>query len=127
MTNTNVSQFLLRWLLVPIVALWAYHLLQRRQAYEPGPKRMATLLLTGLLLALWVVSYLFVRFRFHDLALIPVAAALAGVAIWQRKVVLPFRLRCVRCGKPLSAGRILFQGSNECETCAPAREKEDRS
>ncbi len=121
-----VSQFLLRWLLVPIVALWAYHLLQRRQAYEPGPKRMATLLLTALAMALWVASYLFVRYRFDDLLLLPVAAVLAGIAIWQRKAVLPYRLTCVRCGRPLSAGRILFQGSNECETCAPAREKEDR-
>jgi hypothetical protein len=124
--STAVSQFLLRWLLVPIVLLWVYHLLQRRHTYEAGPKRMATLLLTGLLLVLWVASYAFVRYSLADSWLVLVVGALAAVAVWQRKAVFPYRLTCARCGRTLSAQRILFQGSNECDTCDPLQAKEDR-
>lgn len=119
MPTTVISQFLLRWLLAPIVLLWAYHLWQRRFAESVGRKREASLLLTGLMLALWVVAYIFARYRLADLWLAPAASALVALAIWQRRRLFPYRLTCAQCGKPLSAERVLFRGSNACSACDP--------
>ncbi len=115
-----VSMFLLRWLLVPVVALWAVHMLQRRHADVVGRKRYATLFLTALLIAGWIAAWFFVRFRVPDIFLVPVAALAVALVAWRHRTFLPFRLRCTRCGKPLGLTRILFVESNLCETCGPA-------
>jgi hypothetical protein len=125
--HIEVSTFLLRWLLAPIVLLWAYHMVQRRSADTVGPKRLATLLQTTLVLVLWVVAYVFVRYRVDDRWLAAAALAIVGLAVWQRRRLFPYRLRCARCGRPLALQRILFRGSNECETCDPAQERKEPS
>lgn len=122
MPQTAVARFVLRWMLVPVLLLWAYHLAQRRYARTVGAKRYATMYLTLLLLAAWLIAYAFVRFGVGDAWLLAVAAALAGVAVWQRRRLFPYRLRCVQCAKPLGLVRILFRGDNTCEACAPDRD-----
>lgn len=119
MPETVVARFLLKWLLVPVLLLWAYHLVQRRYAETAGPKRMATMLLTLLLLAAWVVIYAFVRLGLGDIWLLVVAAVVAAVAVWQRRILLPYRLRCAQCSRPLGLERVLFHGNNLCTACAP--------
>lgn len=115
----SVSVFLLRWLLVPVVALWAVHMLQRRHAGVAGRKRYATLFLTALLIAAWIAAWFFVRYRVPDIFLVPVAALAAALVAWKHRVFLPFRLRCARCGKKLTLSRILHFESNMCGTCDP--------
>jgi hypothetical protein len=119
MPETVVARFLLKWMLIPLAILWGYHLAQRRFAATVGAKRLATLYLTGLVLGAWVAIYAFVRLGVTDAWLTAVAVAAAAVAAWQRKRVLPYRLRCAGCGKPLGLLRILFRGDNTCETCTP--------
>jgi hypothetical protein len=114
-----VSLFLLRWLLVPVVALWAVHMLQRRHADVVGRKRYATLFLTAVLIAAWIAAWFFVRYRVRDIFLVPVAALAVALVAWQHRAFFPFRLRCARCGKPLRVTRILNVESNLCETCEP--------
>jgi hypothetical protein len=115
----SVSLFLLRWMLVPIVALWALHMFQRRHAAVVGRKRYATLFLTAVLIGGWIAAWFFVRYGVRDIFLVPVAALAVALVAWQRRVLLPFRLRCARCGNPLSVRRILHHESNLCETCEP--------
>lgn len=115
----SVSMFLLRWLLVPVIALWAVHMLQRRHASVAGRKRYATLFLTALLIAGWIAAWFFVRYRVRDIFLVPVAALAVAVVAWKHRVFLPFRLRCARCGKKLTVTRILNYESNLCGTCDP--------
>jgi hypothetical protein len=119
MPETVVARFLLKWLLVPLVLLWGYHLAQRRFAGTTGAKRMASMYLTVLLVAAWVAVYAFVQLGVPDIWLPAVAVAAAGVAAWQRKAMLPYRLRCANCSKPLGLLRILFRGDNTCATCSP--------
>ncbi len=119
MPETLVARFLLKWLLVPVLLLWGYHLAQRRFAATVGAKRLATMYLTGLLLAAWVAVYAFVRFGVPDIWLPAVAVAAVAVAVWQRERILPYRLRCTSCAKPLGLLRILFRGDNTCATCSP--------
>jgi hypothetical protein len=126
MSETVVARFLLKWMLVPVLLLWAYHLAQRRFSATVGPKRMATMLVTLLLLAAWVVIYVFIRLGLPDIYLPVVAAAVIAVAVWQRRSLFPYRARCVQCSRPLGIGRILFHGNNLCEACDPAdRSKEN--
>ena len=115
----SVSLFLLRWLLVPVVALWGVHMLQRRHAETVGRKRFATLFLTAALIAAWIAAWFFVRFGVRDIFLVPVAGLLVALLAWQHRVFFPFRLRCARCGKALSFRRILHHESNLCDTCEP--------
>jgi len=117
----SVSFFLQRWLLIPIVALWALHLSQRRFAAVVGRKRHATLALTSILIVIWIVSWFFARFTVPDIFLVPVAALAAAIVVWQRKVFFPIRLRCGGCRAPLSITRILYHESNLCEACEPEK------
>jgi hypothetical protein len=122
-TTTMISTLLLRILLVPLVALWAFHLYQRRYRDAGVRKRIATLSLTVLFIALWGAAWLFSTYGIGDVYLIPVAALLVGIAIWQRPIVLPYRLRCAKCGKPLAIQRMLSCDSNACESCDPPRKE----
>jgi hypothetical protein len=119
MPEHAVARFILKWMLVPVALLWLYHLAQRRHAETAGAKRYATLYLTGLLLAAWVLVYAFLRLGIPDPWLALVAAAIVAVAAWQRRRVFPWRLGCAACAKPLDIGRILFRGDNRCAACAP--------
>ncbi len=121
MESTVVSSLLQKILLAPIVGLWAFHMYQRRFKDAAVRKRIATLGLTAVLIAGWVVAYLFQRYSVGDRWLVLVAAGAVALVIWQRKLMLPFRSRCARCGRRLGLSRILSWDSNTCEACEPQR------
>jgi len=116
---TIISARLLNILLVPIVALWALHLYQRKFRDAGARKRAATLSLTLVVICAWAAAWLFNRFSVPDAWLVVVAGAAAAVIAWQHRRMLPFRLRCARCGKAVSVDRILGLDSNICEACEP--------
>lgn len=118
-----VSTFLQRYLLVPIVLVWAYHLMQRRHLAVGAGKRDATLYFTLVLLGVWALTWLLSKISLEDLYLVPIAFFTLVLLVWQRRVIFPYRLRCVRCGHPLSASRVFFWDSNTCETCEPTRKE----
>lgn len=127
MGQTAVSALLLKILLIPIVALWAFHLYQRRFKDAATHKRIATLSLTLVIIAAWIAAWLFTRYGISDIYLVPVAALAVAVVFWQRKLVLPYRLRCVQCGKRLSVTRMFSHDSNKCETCEPPETEGERT
>ena len=105
MPDTVVARFLLKWMLVPVLLLWAYHLAQRRYSATVGAKRMATLLVTLLLLAAWVAVYVFVRLGLADIWLLAIAATAVAAGVWQRRKLFPYRTSCAACGRPLGIAR----------------------
>jgi hypothetical protein len=115
--NTIVSSALLRYLLIPMILLWVYHLSQRRHDKEGGRKREATLFLTLLVLVCWGVAWLFQRFGVPDVYLVLLALAIAGAVVWQRRRLFPFHVRCERCRARLPLQRILFNDSRLCPSC----------
>jgi len=119
MEKTALSVLLQKILLVPMVALWALHLYQRKLKDAGTRKRIATLSLTMVLIGGWVAAWLFSRYGIGDKWLVLVAVCAAAIVIWQRRLMLPFRRRCVRCGTPLSAIRMFSWDSNKCEACEP--------
>ena len=119
MESTALSTLLQKVLLVPMVALWAFHLYQRRFHEAGTRKRIATLSLTIVIIGAWIAAWLFTRYGITDQWLIAVAACAAVVVIWQRRLMLPFRRRCARCGAPLSFTRMFSWDSNTCEACEP--------
>jgi hypothetical protein len=128
MNEPLIARSLLKWMLVPVLLLWGYHLAQRRYAERVGAKRMASLLVTVLFLAAWIAVYAFILLGVPDVFLLPLAAVMAAAAVWQRRRLFPYRWRCPRCSRPLSLERILFQGNHLCETCEPAdRDREKTS
>jgi hypothetical protein len=124
--HTLLSSLLLKILLVPMVALWAFHLYQRRFKEAATRKRIATLSLTMVLIAAWVAAWVFSRYGIGDTWLLLVAVLAVAVVIWQRKLMLPYRFLCVQCGTPLSIIRIFSHDSNKCEACEPAAMEGDR-
>jgi hypothetical protein len=124
---TVVSSFLQRYLLLPIVLVWVYHLFQRRYLSVGLGKRNATLYLTLVLLAVWALAWLLSEFSLQDLYLVPIAFFTLALLVWQRRSIFPYRLRCARCGRALSASRVFFFDSNTCERCEPSpKEGENR-
>ncbi len=85
-----------------MVCIWVLHLYQRKFHDAGAHKQEATLWLTFLVIGGWAAAWLFQPFSVGDEWLIVVAALAAGVLVWQRQLLLPFRRRCARCGKPLS-------------------------
>lgn len=108
----------------PIVAMLLLALAARGRAGER--KRMALLAWSGLLLVVRVSALLFGRLHIPSpLFAVPVAAVIA--AAWAaRRFLLPFRLRCARCGQRLPAARVLADDANLCARCAPDRGAEHR-
>jgi hypothetical protein len=119
MEKTAVSVLLQKILLVPIVALWVLHLSQRKFKDAGTRKRIATLSLTMVLIGGWVAAWLFSRYGVEDGWLILVAVVAVAIVAWQRRLMLPFRRRCVKCGAPLSIIRMFSWDSNKCEACEP--------
>jgi uncharacterized membrane protein len=115
--STVVSTLLSKILLVATVALWAFHLSQRRLKEASERKRIATLSLTVVVIGAWVACWIFSVKGIDDLYLIAVAVLAAEVVVWQRRLMLPYRLRCVHCGKPMKLTRVLNYDSNTCEAC----------
>jgi hypothetical protein len=118
--STAISALLQKILLAPMVALWIFHLYQRRFREAGTRKRIATLSLTMVIIGAWIAAWLFSRYGIADEWLIAVAVVAVAVVIWQRRLMLPFRPRCARCGKPLSLMRMFSWDSNTCEACEPA-------
>ncbi len=112
------------YILVPLLAVWAYHLGLRKYAEVGKRKRMASLLAAVLLIVIWGVSYFFLQYGVEDLWLVPVFALAAALFFWQRKRFFPYRLRCASCGAPLPFAKILFFDSNACNACDPPKPKE---
>jgi hypothetical protein len=127
MHATAVARFLLKWMLVPVLLLWGYHLAQRRHSETVGGKREATLYLTLLLLAAWVAVFAFIRLIIRDIFLLALAAAVIAVAVWQRRRLFPYRRRCAQCSRSLGLERILFHGNNLCETCDPGNHAKENT
>jgi hypothetical protein len=119
MEKTAVSVLLQKILLVPMVALWALHLYQRKFKDAGTRKRIATLSLTMVLIGGWVAAWLFGRYGVDDGWLILVAVGAVAIVVWQRRLMLPFRRSCVKCGAPLSIIRMFSWDSNKCEACEP--------
>ena len=126
METTAISVLLQKVLLVPIVGLWIFHMYQRRFKDAAVRKRIATLSLTAVLIAGWVAAWVFERYAIADRWLLPVAVVAVALVIWQRKLMLPFRARCVRCGKRLGMVRMLSWDNNTCEACEPPRKEGER-
>jgi hypothetical protein len=124
--STALSTLLQKILLIPIVGLWVFHLYQRRFKDAAVRKRIATLSLTAVLIAGWAAAWAFTTYAVDDRWLIVVAAAAVFLVIWQRKLMLPYRARCARCGKRLSLTRMLSWDSNTSEACEPPREQGER-
>ena len=120
-----VARFLLRYLLIPLVALWGYHLFLRRRQSAIERRRRASLYLALVNIGLWMASYLFLRFSIPDIYLIPLGFLAAVIVYWRKEEFLPWRARCVKCGSSLPMQRILFDDSEECEACE-SRQKADK-
>ena len=125
--HTSISSLLQKVLLIPMIALWAFHLYQRRFKDAAIRKRIATLSLTMVVIGAWAAAWIFARYGISDTYLLAVAVLAVAVVIWQRRLMLPYRVLCVQCGKPLSIMRILSYDSNKCEACQPATTEGDRS
>ncbi len=119
MGTTAVSAELLNVLLVPMVAIWLFHLYQRKYRDDGARKRAATQWLTFLVIGVWAIAWLFRQFGVGDEWLILVAALAVGTLVWQRRTLFPFRRRCARCGKPVSFETMMCLDSNTCEACEP--------
>jgi 8-oxo-dGTP diphosphatase len=124
--HTLISSLLQKILLAPMVALWLFHLYQRRFKEAGTRKRIATLSLTMVLIFAWVTAWVFARYGIGDTWLLLVAVLAVAVIIWQRRLMVPYRLSCAQCGKPLSVTRIFSHDSNKCEACEPAAMEGDR-
>jgi hypothetical protein len=118
--HNAVSRALLAVLLVPILILWVYHLAQRRFREEGAAKRSASMQLTLLLIAVWIVAFGLRRYHVDDVFLLPAVVAAAIILIARRRVMLPYRARCVRCRAPLPLKTILFTDANACAACEPS-------
>jgi len=117
-----VLDVLNRALYYPIVVLLLGALVLRRRASER--KRFALIAWGGLMVALRVCAWLFLRLGIAEaLFVAPLAAAV--VFVWAlRGLFVPFRLRCSHCRERLPAAQVLTSDEAQCARCAAARKAE---
>ena len=113
----TVTNFVAERILYLLLAVLLVNILQRRYQKTAQNKRLATLYIAILILALMVGTVLIVSFDLPDVLFLPLLAVLILVGYRFRKKVFPFRLNCRNCGQRLSGKRILFYDSNTCENC----------
>ncbi len=104
-----------------LVAVLALNLFQRKHGTKARKKRQATLYIAIAVFGLYAYAIMVVQLKLHDLFLLIYLAAAAVVFYRFRKHLLPFRLKCVSCGRSLDAKELVFDDSNLCEKC---KEKE---
>ncbi len=114
---SSIAYALSRILPYALIAVLVLNLVQGRHKQRAMQKRLATLYLACIILALLALTLVMVRFDLNDLLLAPGAAFLAGVVWTQRRYLLPYRMRCAQCGAALGVHRILFRDSKCCEAC----------
>lgn len=101
-----------------LIAVLVVNLLQRgltrtspaRTATQPGPgaaRRVATLLLAGVVLGTWVAVLFLQHLRSPDWTAVPLLAAAAAVTFALRRRLRVFPLRCRWCGRRLPPGVAL--------------------
>ena len=112
-----VSHFFSRYLYYPVVLILLFNLFQRRYKEEGRSKRLATLYLGIMVMALWALSFFFLRFGIPDILLLSAPAVYTVLILAFRDRMLPFRFHCACCGKQLSPKTVMFIDSNRCSAC----------
>lgn len=102
------------WVLIAVLAL---NLFQRRKGKASRQKRQATLWWAILVFGLYVAGVFIVQFKVSDLFLLIYASIAAGLVYKFRYIFLPFKLKCVSCGKQMDFNQIFFDDSNLCTNC----------
>jgi len=100
-----------------LIAVLIFNLSQRRHLSYGEKKRIATLLIAGAILFLYIIDLLIIRFHLSPLYLIPATLIIILFFLNYRKAVLPFSINCDYCGKRLSIKRVLYHDSNMCANC----------
>ena len=109
-----------------VIAILLVNMGQRlltRPPNEPlSPKRTATLILAGLVLALLGAALSLQRMRAPDWTLLPAVVATVAAGWALRHYIAVFRRHCRNCGVPLSLVEILFReqaadGPDRSERC----------
>ena len=113
----TVTTFVARNSLYLMLAVLVVNMLQRRHQQHARNKRLATLYIASLILALMVGTALIITFELPDILFLPLLAALILIGYRFRSKVFPFQLNCRSCGERLTGNRILFHDSNTCEKC----------
>jgi hypothetical protein len=113
----TVTTFVAENILYLLLAVLVLNMLQRRYRQHAQTKRLATLYIASLVLALMVGNVLIVYLNLPDILFLLLLAVLVLVGYRFRKQVFPFRLNCRLCGERLTGKRILFYDSNTCEKC----------
>ena len=113
----TVTTFVSKNILYLLLAVLVLNMFQRRYQKHAQKKRIATLYIAILVLALMVGTALIEYLDLPDILFLPLLAALVLIGYRFRKQVFPFRLNCRLCGERLSGKRILFFDSNTCEKC----------
>jgi hypothetical protein len=113
----TVTTFVAERALYLLLAVLVLNMLQRRYQKTAQSKRLATLYISILILALMVGTVLIVTFDLPDVLFLPLLAVLILIGYRFRNKVFPFRLNCRSCGERLSGKRILFYDTNTCEKC----------
>ena len=108
------------------MGLFAVHALTRflrKHSKKARKKRQATLYISIAVFGLYAYAIMVIQLKLHDLFLLIYLAAAAVVFYIFREHILPFKLKCVSCGKSLDAKEMVFDDSNLCERCREKQQK----
>ena len=118
METNAIALFLSNNMYYPVVLIFVVILIQRRFGEQGVAKRNAIMYIGIMLLALWGFSFFLLRFELADALLIPFVLGCLTLAVFKRKLMLPFRRACSQCGRKLPIKQVLFLDSTLCESCA---------
>ncbi|MBN2532593.1 MAG: hypothetical protein JXB88_06855 [Spirochaetales bacterium] len=111
------SYILLKSLPLLIMAVLIFNMIQRVLWKGWGKKRSSSFYSALLITSLLAAAALIMRFKLNDLLLIPVILGIIFFIMVKRKILFPYKTKCIQCGNPLSIKRIIAIESNLCRNC----------
>ena len=112
-----LTQIFLKFLPYLLMGVLIFNLIQRPFMKFGEKKRLATLYISLMILAVYGSALIIYKYIGNDLAYIPVIAILLYISFRQKDAVLPFKRKCIRCSSTLPLKKIFFNDSNLCADC----------
>ncbi len=101
-----------------LVAVLLFNLSQRNHLEHGEGKRIASLIVAGVILLFAVGMLVVERYKLSPWYYIAVLAVSGAVAWVLRAGINVFRFHCVGCGRPLALKRTLYYDANLCDACS---------
>jgi len=118
-----ISYFLFKYLPLVILGLLIFNLIHKKFQAGWGKKRFASFYFAIVVIILFGISLLIMRFKLSDILILPVLLGTGIILYLKKQIFFPYKFKCLNCKAKLPMQRIVFRDSNLCIKCENEEDK----